>query len=859
MASFPIIEITDGTTTVSLLEPFLKLEAWRPAIAQAKGGGTFQSSPLADGRRLVNRRFDNVIETFDLSASATIQNSWAHQYQELERLLEKATEYWTTAWQNTPVYLIAKTPCETEKRYALIYNYSLPDINQVFRAPFASKTPGMSALSLSVERGHWLADIPGDETCVEISGTGAEGHETSDIFYPVLNTDDGNYDVTTGTLTTLGNTIFMGNAIANIEFDGIYRFQNVTIPQGSIITSALIRFESAAADVGVPALLIKYEFDSNPATLSTVADYLSRTIVIGPAWVPGAWILGGFYNTPSLVSQVQTLVDLTDWESGNSMLFVVEDNSSPVGIHREAYSVNGGVGAPAELQITYISAEDAGRAATCNAEVFIANKHNYKGLTHIWYDDGGVFSANLLGTAFPQTLLPAIPAVGDVLYFGIEDGPVSSQTGGGPFFSLVFDLITAQTGVTFGNGWEFWNGAWAALTIVDNTDTGGRPLDTTGVNSVHWQEEAAWVPNAINGVTAYWVRLLVTAVPGPLQAPAQQNRDIYTVLWPRVETDAAQVQGDIAALLRALLDNQARYSADADISRVIMSLRSNSRGLEFTPYLNCSDQQEIPRIDVSIIGGGGATIGNNALAPTERAGNWVSGGVVAMGGRWRWTFQDFSSVQLAPTLQWYGSYHAFARVEQTAGTAGHIALQLTIDIGDQTYNSSGSPATVQDVGFPEIVDLGRIDIPHGTGSLTTGEKLQTLLIEIHASALGNATIDFYDLILMPADEMLIDAQIQTNKLDGGAVQADDVLSIDSVVYPKAPIRSLVRASDGQISSLWRTKGTLAFLQANEDQRLWFLLMTWDTSATDGWAGRFSMGARMQAFNNWRYLSLRGER
>jgi len=176
MASYPIIEITDGTITISLIDPFFKLESWRPAIAQAKGGGTWQSSPLADGRRLVNRRFDNTVETFDLSASATTQDSWAHQYQELERLLEKAVEYWTTAWQNTPVYLVAKTPCETETRHALIYNYALPDINQVFREPFASKSPGMVGFSLSLERGHWLADPPGDETCVEISGVDASGY-----------------------------------------------------------------------------------------------------------------------------------------------------------------------------------------------------------------------------------------------------------------------------------------------------------------------------------------------------------------------------------------------------------------------------------------------------------------------------------------------------------------------------------------------------------------------------------------------------------------------------------------------------------------------------------------------------------
>jgi hypothetical protein len=65
--------ITDGTTTIDLIDRSFgfHLDSWEPAIAQYKQGGTFSDSPLADGRRLVDRHFDNAFETFELKAPRT--------------------------------------------------------------------------------------------------------------------------------------------------------------------------------------------------------------------------------------------------------------------------------------------------------------------------------------------------------------------------------------------------------------------------------------------------------------------------------------------------------------------------------------------------------------------------------------------------------------------------------------------------------------------------------------------------------------------------------------------------------------------------------------------------------------------
>lgn len=171
-----VLNITDGTTTISLVKPpganGFHLNAWQPAVAQYKEGGTWQSSPLSDGRRLVDRRFNNVIETFELKLRGASQDEAIQEMQNLRRLLEKAASYWTTDWQNEPVWIEAQASCETNPRYALIYTGAIPQDDQPFAQPFLQPHgAAMDELTLVVERGPWTAQISGGRQCVKISET----------------------------------------------------------------------------------------------------------------------------------------------------------------------------------------------------------------------------------------------------------------------------------------------------------------------------------------------------------------------------------------------------------------------------------------------------------------------------------------------------------------------------------------------------------------------------------------------------------------------------------------------------------------------------------------------------------------
>lgn len=175
MACAPVAElrITDGTTTVDLLSQasgFI-LDDWTPAIAEPKGGGVWQNSPLSKGRRLVLRELNNTIETLTLSVRNWNQDAVVRDTQNLRRLLTKATQYWTTNWQDEPVWLEARAAYEQNLRYALLHDWRTPrDVNPYGETFFGSlERCAIVNFALILERGLWQSEQPGTGAATEIS------------------------------------------------------------------------------------------------------------------------------------------------------------------------------------------------------------------------------------------------------------------------------------------------------------------------------------------------------------------------------------------------------------------------------------------------------------------------------------------------------------------------------------------------------------------------------------------------------------------------------------------------------------------------------------------------------------------
>ena len=85
------------------------------------------------------------------------------------------------------------------------------------------------------------------------------------------------------------------------------------------------------------------------------------------------------------------------------------------------------------------------------------------------------------------------------------------------------------------------------------------------------------------------------------------------------------VQGELPALLNLMVanrtdkDGSAAGTPDAWSNRVLVGLRTLSRGDEFTPYLNISDQQRLDGITFYYAAG----FANDINSPTYRSASWT--------------------------------------------------------------------------------------------------------------------------------------------------------------------------------------------------------------------------------------------
>lgn len=188
MPDAPILAITDGTILVSLLEEYgFLLQDWQPAHPAQRQ--VWQSSPLSDGRQLVDVRHENAGEVFTLANRNFDQDLLIERCQDADRLLLKASAYWTNPNQSEPVYLVARGSGETNTRYAVIHAYSLPTNANPYAQPFynAFAVKAEPTLTLSIERGHWQDTPPTTGIATAISAQQAYngitfGRDADDIM-----------------------------------------------------------------------------------------------------------------------------------------------------------------------------------------------------------------------------------------------------------------------------------------------------------------------------------------------------------------------------------------------------------------------------------------------------------------------------------------------------------------------------------------------------------------------------------------------------------------------------------------------------------------------------------------------------
>lgn len=839
----PILRITDGTTTVDLLARKFgyHLNDWKPAAPDIKDGGVFQSSPFVDGRRLAFRRFANAIETFDLKVNGQDQDEAIYFLQELRRLCEKAVSYWTNGWQGGPVWIEARGSNETNIRYAVVMDYRALADNNPYAQPFFSCISAVDGFTFIVERDHWRHVAPGTGECVQISN-----QQAWDIGEPnlVLNGDfetagGGGADVfqnwteiTSGaaTITRSGSPIYNGSFACKLHTDNAGNYSGL---QQIIAVSAMSVYDFsfyAYDPVGTPDAVGAYYsvMDHTHADAPIIEGYLKNPTTTVNEWTH----IFHHFTTP--VGCISLLIELRGYVPD---LAVEADFSYDyVVLTKEVVPI------------------DPGRAATCNEdEVFVANKWCMAQLTHVFnYDDSvTTYSTNLLQAALPYSLFPAAPNGMDCIFFGID----MSRADSGPFNSLVFDIGTVQAGITC--HWEYYKSGvgWAALSVRDNTAlVGVNAFVNSGVHSAHWTQPSDWIPTSQNGVTAYWVRVIIDSVAGPTR-PTQQNRQIYTVNTPHVALASTQIEGDIPALANVALRNIAYVlTTPGPVNHIYgayISTRSVDRGADFHQFINLCDKQNVTGTTVTV--GGHCSFATDMNSATGRAILYNPPGVHVSD----WV----AKVVLDDTIvsNYMGEFHVFCRALQNGGNAGDFALHFVLLTGSTIlYTSDDKKAPI--AANEQVYDFGVIDIGKLYRRNVAGIYTNDMTLYVYASNSNAAPGDLYlyDLILVPTDEFCALLSTSQNSQTYMGNAQDYILNADSLTVPGEELLAyLSRTTDDHFVADWKkvNVGPLV-LQANKAQRLFVFVLTDHSSLTRSY---ITATYTVKVTSAQRYLSMRGDR
>jgi len=177
--------------------------------------------------------------------------------------------------------------------------------------------------------------------------------------------DHGTYQIV-GVVDTFAvddNTAILMGREDGVPTDGLdsgwFRFDNVTIPQGAIITSAKLTFQAtSASQPGSPNVEI-FGFDEDDTARIANADpddYLARArTTASVTWTIEAWTSGSAdHDTPDIAAVVQEIISRAGWVSGNALAITVEEdgNTANANNFRRAVSVDNAVGATGAPQIT---------------------------------------------------------------------------------------------------------------------------------------------------------------------------------------------------------------------------------------------------------------------------------------------------------------------------------------------------------------------------------------------------------------------------------------------------------------------------------------------------------------------------
>lgn len=133
-----------------------------------------------------------------------------------------------------------------------------------------------------------------------------------------------------GTTMTLTGTTIGASLDATTDWAGM-RFRNVQVPAGATVTAAYVSVVPSGTGEDEPLVTVFLEAADNAATFSSSAsDISNRSRTTGVSWDNANLGADGstYFNSPSLVTDVQAVVDRGGWAYGNAMAVHIQGGST---------------------------------------------------------------------------------------------------------------------------------------------------------------------------------------------------------------------------------------------------------------------------------------------------------------------------------------------------------------------------------------------------------------------------------------------------------------------------------------------------------------------------------------------------
>lgn len=192
--------------------------------------------------------------------------------------------------------------------------------------------------------------------------SGSYGPETQ-VSYRVIGSDNDAEEKENGDMYMDSSDLELIYGDGNDQVVGM-RFQNVAIPNGAIILSAVIEFTTDEGRTGTTNLVFSGEASDHAAIFVDEDDNISSRALtsVGVAWnnVPPWNTEDETHQTPDLSAIAQEIVDRPGWSSGNSMVFIVSGSG-----RRNAEAYDGEADEAPLLIIQYQTADGEMTPSSC--------------------------------------------------------------------------------------------------------------------------------------------------------------------------------------------------------------------------------------------------------------------------------------------------------------------------------------------------------------------------------------------------------------------------------------------------------------------------------------------------------------